>query len=241
MKKVFLWVSTGIVFTISGCSGNSQTTVLRSTPAVVQASAPTTRDKTAANNTSPAVEPAAALPVPSVLPVNKQAWRVENVRDHFGNAIMLKETSSDGKFDLIIMQRGTHSFLSFVKHERGQSVCNQPGKGKLMYLRVEFEDGQEKRIEWDELGFGTNNLCGVLWSYPAKADLPIGPVVEDRTGNSVGGDQLLIQDMMKHKTMLLEVEPGVTAQFDTTGIAHEIENARTSKTQPVIEARQTAE
>jgi len=57
----------------------------------------------------------------------------------------------------------------------------------------------------------------------------------------VGGDQLLIQDMMKHKTMLLEVEPGVTAQFDTTGIAHEIENARISKTQPIIEARQTAE
>ena len=229
MKKVFLWVSTGIVFTISGCSGNSQTTVLRSTPAVVQASAPTTRDKTAANNTSTAVEPAAALPVPSVLPVNKQAWRVENVRDHFGNAIMLKETSSDGKFDLIIMQRGTHSFLSFVKHERGQSVCNQPGKGKLMYLRVEFEDGQEKRIEWDELGFGTNNLCSVLWSYPAKTDLPIGPVVEDRTGDSVGGDQFLIQDMMKHKAMLLEVEPGVSAQFDTTGIAHEIESARTSQ------------
>ena len=47
--------------------------------------------------------------------------------------------------------------------------------------------------------------------------------------------------MMKHKTMLLEVEPGVTAQFDTTGIAHEIENARISKTQPIIEARQTAE
>jgi len=171
--------------------------------------------------------------------VNKQAWRSENVRDHFGNAIVLKETSSDGKFDLVIMQRGTHSFLSFARREHGQ--CNQPGKGKLMYLRVKFEDGQEKRVEWDELGFGTNNLCSVLWSYPAKADLPIGPVAEDRTGDSVGGDQLLIQDMMKHKTMLLEVEPGVTAQFDTTGIAHEIENARTSKTQPVIEARQTTE
>src|SRR5215467_8831734 len=241
MKKVFLWVSAGIVLTISGCSGNSQRTVLRSTPAVVQASAPTTRDITAANNTSPAVEPAAALPVPSVGRVNQQAWRSENVRDHFGNAVLLKETSSDGKFDLVITQRGTHSFLSFVRHEHGQSVCNEPGKGKLMYLRVKFEDGQEKRIEWDELGFGTNNLCSVLWSYPATADLPIGPVVEDRTGDSVGGDQFLIQDMMKHKTMLLEVEPGVSAQFDTMGIADKIKSASSSKTQSVIEARQTAE
>ena len=196
---------------------------------MVQASAPTTRDINAANNTSPVVQPAAALPVPSVGTVNQQAWRFENVRDHFGNAIVLKETSSDGKFDLVIMRRGTHSFLSFVRHEHGQSVCNQPGKGKLMYLRVKFEDGQEKRIEWDELAFGTNNLCSVLWSYPAKTDLPIGPVVEDRTGDSVGGDQFLIQDMMKHKAMLLEVEPGVSAQFDTTGIAHEIESARTSQ------------
>src|SRR5262247_1729257 len=100
MKKVFLWVSTGIVFTISGCSGNSETTVLESTPAVVQASAPTTRDITAANNASPVAEPAAALPVPSVGRVNQQAWRSENVRDHFGDATVLKETSSDGKFDL---------------------------------------------------------------------------------------------------------------------------------------------
>jgi len=234
MKKVFLLVSTGIVFTFSGCSGNSQKSVLGSTPTVVQASAPPT-------NTSPVVEPAAALPVPSVGTVNRQAWRSENVRDHLGNAIALRETSLDGKFDLVIIQRGTYSFLSFVRHEHRESFCNQPDKGKLMYLRVKFEDGQEKRIEWDELGFGTNNLCSVLWSYPAKADLPIGPVPADRTGDSVGGDQLLIQDMMKHKTMLLEVEPGVTAQFDTTGIAHEIENASTSKSQPVIEARQTAE
>src|SRR5215467_9755287 len=135
MKKVLLLVSTGIVFTISGFAGNSQTTVLRSTPAV-QASAPKPRNITAANNTSPVVEPAAALPVPSVGRVNQQPWRSENVRDHFGNAIVLRETSSDGKFDLVIMQRGTHSLLSFVRHEHGQSVCNEPGKGKLMYPRM---------------------------------------------------------------------------------------------------------
>src|SRR5215471_17697134 len=145
MKKVFLWVSAGIVFTISGCSGNSQTTVLRSTPAVVQASAPTTREIPAANNTSPVVEPVAALPVPSVGRVNQQAWRSENVRDHFGNAIVLKETSSDGKFDLVIMRRGTHSLLSFVRHEHGQSVCNEPGKGKLMYPRMLWTDSQASR------------------------------------------------------------------------------------------------
>jgi hypothetical protein len=47
--------------------------------------------------------------------------------------------------------------------------------------------------------------------------------------------------MIKHKTMLLEVEPGVTTQFDVTGLAHELEKVRTPKTQAVLEARQTAE
>jgi len=46
---------------------------------------------------------------------------------------------------------------------------------------------------------------------------------------------------MKHKAMLLEVEPGVSAQFDTMGIADKIKSASSSKTQSVIEARQTAE
>jgi len=110
-----------------------------------------------------------------------------------------------------------------------------------MYLRAKFEDGQEKRIEWDQLGFATENLCSVLWSYPARTDAPIGPVLVGLTGDSVGGDQQLIQDMMKHKTMLLEVEPGVTTQFDVTGLAHEIEKVRTTKTEPVLEARQASE
>jgi hypothetical protein len=128
-----------------------------------------------------------------------------------------------------------------VRHARWGSVYNQPAKGKLIYLRVKFEDGQEKRVEWDELGSATENLYGVLWSYPAKTDAPIGPVLEGHTGDSVGGDQLLIQDMLKHKTMLLEVEPGITTQFDMTGLAHEMEKVRTPKTQPVLESRQIAE
>jgi hypothetical protein len=65
-------------------------------------------------------------------------------------------------------------------------------------------------------------------------------VLEGGTGDSVGGDKLLIQDMMKHRTMLLEVEPGITTQFDMTGLAREMEKVRTPKTQPVLEARQTA-
>ena len=232
MKKVFLLVSTGILFTIAGCSRDSQKTVLGNTPAVVQAS-------TGGANASPVTEPV-ALPVPSVANANQQAWHSENVRDRLGNAVALKSTSLDGKYDLVIFQRGKYSFLSFVRPERWKSVHDQPGKGKLMYLRVKFEDGEEKRIEWDEVGFATENLSSVLWSYPARTDAPIGPV-ESPTGDSVGGDQLLIQDMLKHKTMLLEVEPGITAQFDMTGLAQEMDKARTRKTQPIIEARQTTE
>jgi hypothetical protein len=234
MKKVFLLVSTGMLFTILGCSGNSQKAVSNGAPAVVHAS-------TTPANTSPVVDPVAALPVPSVGQANRQAWSSENVKDRLGNAVALKGTSLDGKFDLVILQKGTHSFLSFVRHARWRSVNNQPAKGKLMYLRAKFEDGEEKRIEWDELGFATENLYSVLWSYPAKTDAPIGPVLEGAAGDSVGGDQLLVQDMMKHKSMLLEVEPGVTTQFDMTGLAHEIEKVRTPKTQPVLEAKKTAE
>jgi hypothetical protein len=234
MKNVILFVSAGILFTILGCSGNSQKAVSKSAPAVVRASV-------APASTPPLVEPATALPVPPVGKANQQAWRSENVKDRLGNAIALKGTSLDGKFDLVILERGTYSFLSVVRHARWESVHNQPAKGKLMYLRAKFEDGQEKRIEWDDLGFATENLYSVLWSYPARTDAPIGPVLKGPTGDSVGGDQLLIQDMLKHKTMLLEVEPGVTTQFDMTGLAHEIEKARTPKTPPVFEARQTAE
>jgi len=234
MKKVFLLVSTSILFTILGCSGNSQKAASKSAPAVVHASV-------APAGTSLVVDPADALPVPSVGKANQQAWRSENVKDPLGKTVALKRTSLDGKFDLVILQKGTHSFLSFVRHSRWESVYNQPAKGKLMYLRAKFEDGQEKRIEWDQLGFATENLCSVLWSYPARTDAPIGPVLVGLTGDSVGGDQQLIQDMMKHKTMLLEVEPGVTTQFDVTGLAHEIEKVRTTKTEPVLEARQASE
>jgi hypothetical protein len=234
MNKAFLLVPTGILFIILGCSGNSQKAVSKSAPAVVQASA-------VPASTSPAVDPAAALPVPSVGQANQPAWRPEIVKDQLGNAIALKTTSLDGKFDLVILQKGKYAFLSFVRHSHWESVYNQPAKGKLMCLRAKFEDGQEKRIEWDELGFATENLYSVLWSYPAKTNAPIGPVLAGPTGDSVGGDQLLLQDMLKHKTMLLEVQPGVTTQFDMTGLAHELEKVRAAKTQPVLEARQTAE
>jgi hypothetical protein len=170
MKKFFLSMSTGILFIILGCSGNSQKVVSKSTPVVVQALA-------AQASTSPVAEPAAALPVPSVGQANKQAWHSENVKDRLGDAVALKATSLDGKFDLVVLQKGRHSFLSFVRHGRWESVSKQPAKGKLMYLRVRFEDGQEKRIEWDELGFATENLYSVLWSYPAKTDAAIGPVL----------------------------------------------------------------
>ena len=234
MKSAFLLMSMGILFTVSGCAGNSQKDASKSAPAVVQASV-------VPAGTSLPAEPAAALPVPSVGQANQQAWHSENVEDRLGNALVLKGTSLDSKFDFVILQKGKYSFLSFVRHARWESVSHQPAKGKLMYLRVKFEDGQERRIEWDELGFSTENLYSVLWSYPAKTDAPIGPVVKGPTDDSVGGDQFLIQDMMKHKTLLLEVEPGVTTQFDMTGLAHEIEKVRTPKTQPALEARQTAE
>jgi hypothetical protein len=232
MKKPFLLLSTGILCTIMGCSGISQKGVSERAAAVAPAGA-------AAANPSPAVERAAALPIPAVEHANQQAWRVENVKETIGNAVALKSVSLDGKFDLVILEKGTSSFVSFVRHAHWEAVRQQPAKGKLMYLRVKFEDGQERRIEWDELGFATENLYSVLWSYPAEGDAPIGPAQNGPAGGSVGGDQLLVQEMMKHQTMLLEVEPGVTTQFDLAGLAHELEKVRNTKTLPILEARQT--
>jgi len=233
MKKTFLLMSAAVLFTILGCSGNSQKGVSNSAAPVVQPSV-------APASASPVAEAAPVLPVPSVRAGHQQAWRSENVRDHLGNAVAVKGASLEGKYDLVIVQRGAHSFLSFVRHARWESVYNQPAKGKLMYLRMKFEDGQERRIEWDELGFASEHLYSVLWLYPAKTDAPIGPALEGPSGDSVGGDELLVQDMMRHKVMLLEVEPGVTTHFDLTGLAHEIEKARSPKTQPVLVARKTA-
>jgi hypothetical protein len=235
MSKLSILLSAGILLTILGCSSDSQKTTWKNTPSAVQTSA-------APVTVSPSVEPGAAqLPVPSVGNVNQPSWHSENVKEPIGNVVTLKVTSTDGKFDLVILQEGTHSFLSFVRHAHSKDVHNQPAKGKLMYLRAKFDDGQEKQIEWDELGFATENLYSVLWSYPVKADAPIGPAPNGSGSDSVGGDQLLIQEMMKHKAMLLEVEPGVTAQFDITGLAQAMEKVHIRQTQPVLEARQSPE
>src|SRR5215469_13133412 len=235
MKKVVLLTSTGVLFSILGCSGNSQKAVSKGALPVVHAStAP-------ANASSPATASVTPLPEVSARQSSRHTWHSEDVKDLLGNAVLLKQTSLDGKFDLVILQKGTHSFLSFVKHSRWESVHDRPAKGKLMYLRAKFEDGEEKRIEWDELGFATANLYSVLWSYPAKTDSAVGPAPDAAQADSVGGDELFLQDMMKHRAMLLEIEPGVVAQFDVTGLALEISKARTPKSKSVLEAKQTAE
>ena len=92
MKKLFLLLSTGALLTLLGCSGSSQKTISKSALSVVHASAPPT-------STSPVAEPATPLPVPSVGSATQQTWRSENVTDHLGNAVALKGTSLDGKFD----------------------------------------------------------------------------------------------------------------------------------------------
>jgi len=233
MKKLFLLGSTSLLFFVIGCSENTQKTVSTSTPAVARAAA-------APANPSPAAE-TASLPVPSAGASNHRAWRTENVKDRFINGVELKTASLDGKYDLVILQEGRQAFLSFTRHGRWESVHNQPAKGKLMVLRAKFEDGQEKLVEWDELGFATENLYGVLWSYPAPKDASLGPALPGSEKDSFGGDQLLLQDMLKHKAILVEVEPGVTTQFDLTQLAHAMEKARASKTEPILEARQDAE
>src|SRR6516225_5763849 len=147
MKKFLLLVSTGALSAVAGCSGNSQNTVSKASalPTVQASPAP-------ANSSGPAAS-VAALPDVSVRS-NHQGWHIENVKDVLGNAIALKRTSLDGKFDLVVTLKGAHSFVSFAKRAQWESVHHRAAQGKLMNLRLKFEDGEERGIEWDELGFG---------------------------------------------------------------------------------------
>jgi len=231
MRKVFLLVSTCVLFTISGCSGKSQNTAFQASPTlpVVQASP-------APANPSPAAEPIAALPSLSVGSSHK-GWHTEIAKDAFGSAVALKQTSLDAKFDLVVVVKGTHTFLSFARHGQWESVHHRAAHGKLVNLRLKFEDGQERSIAWDELGFGTANVYSVVWAYPARMDSSVGPTLASSSG-SIGGDELLIQEMTKHTAMLLEVAPGVTTQFDITGLTREIGKARAPKSEQILVATQ---
>jgi len=206
--------SISIALLLSACAANHPATV--STNAVP------------AQDTTPAPAPTAALPVPTGGHLSLQPWRPEPIDDHLGGAIVLKRTSLDGKYDLVILEKGREPFLSFVRHARWEAVHDLAAKAKVMDLRLTFEDGHEKAVKWNELGFGTENLYAVLWSYPAKND-------------SVGGDQLLMQEMLHHHAMVLEIEPGATTQFDLTGLAAEMNKIRPSQPEPVLEARQGTE
>ena len=206
--------SISIALLLSACAANHPATV--STNAVP------------AQDTTPAPAPTAALPVPTGGHLSLQPWRPQPIDDHMGGAIVLKRTSLDGKYDLVILEKGREPFLSFVRHTRWEAVHDLAAKAKVMDLRLIFEDGHEKPVKWNELGFGTGNLYAVLWSYPAKSD-------------SVGGDQLLMQEMLHHRAMVLETEPGVTTQFDLTGLAAEMNKIRPNQPEPVLEARQGGE
>jgi hypothetical protein len=230
MNKVFLFVSAGVLFTVLGCSGKPQNTASKS-PSLPLVQAPSV-----AADRSPAVESLAPLPTVSV-GSSHDVWHSEHIKDALGNAVALKRTSLDGKFDLVIVVKGTHSFVSLVKHAQWETVRG-PAHGKLMNLRAKFEDGEERCIEWDDLGSGTTNEYSILWSYTGRTDSPVVPAVHNAS-DSVGGDELLIQEMSRHTAMVLEVQPGVTTQFDIAQLAPEIEKARAPKIEPVLAATQT--
>lgn len=240
MKKLILLGCAAIVLVLLGCSAESKNDVSASPQAVAQGpAAPTATTPVAATSPSPVPEASVPLPISASAKANHLAWHAENVKDHFGSSIGLKTTSLDGKYDLVVVLQGIRSFVSFARRSHWESAHDQPGKGKLMYLRLKFEDGQEKHIEWDELGYATEDAHSVLWFYPARNDSPIGATTE--SPDVVGGDQLLAQDMMQHKAMVLEVEPGKTTEFDLTGLKQEMEKARAPKTQPTLTAMQGTE
>jgi hypothetical protein len=210
----------GMLLAICGCSRNHQTTV--------SASAQPTPGASSSQATAPD-EPSAPLPVPTGGHLSLQPWRPEPIDDHMGGATVLKRTSLDGKYDLVILEKGSTPFLSFVEHARWEFVHSLAAKAKVMELRLTFEDGHEKHVKWNELGFGSDNLYAVLWSYPAQS-------------GSIGGDQILMQEMLSHRAMVLEIQPGVNAQFDLTGLATEMARIHPlHRPESILEARQATQ
>ncbi len=177
--------------------------------------------------------------MPTVAKLFPEPWRPEPVDDHLGGAMVLKRTSVDGKYDLIIFEKGLQAFPGFAKHGRWEEVYYRAAKGKLLTLRVKFEDGLEKQVEWDELAYGTEEAHAVLWSYPVNAISPAGAISASGQNEPIGGDKLLIKDMTQHRAMLLEVEPGVAAQFELSGLGNELLKIRPMHTDAVLSASQT--
>ncbi|HUL32354.1 MAG TPA: hypothetical protein VL128_00610 [Candidatus Eisenbacteria bacterium] len=234
MKTIALLGPTAILVALAGCSGNHPTAT--SAPAALPAASQPAR--------APSAEPPVqltpvALPSFAAQPTFAESWRPEPVDDHLGGAIVLKRASLDGKYDLVILRKGAQAFVAFAGHGRWDAVHQQPAHGKLMYLRVKFEDGLEKRAEWDELAAGSADLHAVLWSYPADPVAELGPAANSAKNEVVGGDQFLMQDMMKHRAMILEIEPGVTTQFDLTGLEKEMGMIRPFNSEPILSASQT--
>lgn len=226
MKTLVVLVSAGFLLIAAGCSKNHPASA-SSNP---QSAAPSPLSAPA----TVASAPTTPLPTPRVANLFPEAWRPEPVDDHLGGAMVLKRASLDGKYDLVIFEKGSQAFPAFARHGRWDEVHDKPAKGRLLTLRVKFEDGTEKPVEWDELASGTADERAVLWSYPANADAKAG-------ADSIGGDKLLMQDMMKHRTMLLEVEPGVTTQFELTGLGSEMAKIRPLHTDAVLSASETVQ
>jgi len=230
MKTLLVLASSSLLAIAAGCSRNHPTsTAPNSQPPASQPSS------SAPARASVSAAPTTPLATPTVANLFPEPWRPEPVDDHLGGAMVLKRTSLDGKYDLVILEKGNQAFPAFARHGRWEEVHDKPAQGKLLTLRVKFEDGAEKEIEWDELAYGTADEHAVLWSYPAGAAANADPA------NSTGGDKLLMQDLMKHRALLLEVEPGVTTQFALTGLGTEMAKIRPLHTDEVLSASQAAQ
>ena len=211
-----------IALMVSGCSKQSQVqpAATSSTPDVVQAAAPT--------------------PLPALSEQNDhQVWTareipVQGPNGSFLGTLRVKQVASlDGRFDLTIDTEcltpcGAASHIIYVKfssHGHYDALMTDTHlTDKLMHLRIAFDDGSGKDIEWIESTNTTNDILANLLLYPAKAGVPIGPIMRDSYSSGDGYD--FLQDMLAHKAVLVEVKPGVTTQFDLTGLPQVIEAAR---------------
>jgi len=206
MRKATLLVSMGTLLVISGCKNHS----------------------------------APPLPALANLPNTHEVWSVKESKVSNSSVFELRKASLDGRFNLSVYlmaddfrDSSNEPLIELTSREYSDSGTDK-AVYKLMGVRIRFDDGLEKHAEWQEYQYPTRGIDATLSSYTAMTSAPIGPI--ERDSSSTGGGKVLLKDMLARKAMLVEIEPGVSTQFDLSGLSRDFENLRTTKIQPLLEA-----
>lgn len=157
----------------------------------------------------------------------------ENNHQGYKHFTTLGKESLDGHFDLAIDLVADGSVLGISLTNLD---CTDYGlfRRSGMHTRIEFDDGLVQAVDWVDQVYRADSCkfpSAELLLYPAAVDSPIGLLSNDQGDDwnpwrDLDGQQQLGQGMnrmtqalLAHKEALFEIKPGVTTQFDLTGLS----------------------